>query len=337
MNQTLSIIILAAGKGTRMKSQNAKVLHEVFYAPMIEHVLHATIQLHAEKTVVVVGHQQERVKNRLLSFDISFAEQTQQLGTGHAVLSAEKALEGATGTVMILCGDTPLIRSQMLEELLEYHRLNSSHVTLLTTHLTDPTNYGRIISDETGNIRAIVEQKDASVEQLRISEINAGIYCVDKEFLFSTLKEVGTNNSQGEVYLTDIVQLAVAKGLQVKKYTTSDTIDVLGVNSRLELSQAQTELQLRRNKELMANGVSMINPETIRVSKDSDILADSLIEPCVQICQGSTIGRATVVETGAVLKHCHVGEGVIIGAHCYLVNATINKGESVAPNTTCTL
>ncbi|TKB06342.1 bifunctional N-acetylglucosamine-1-phosphate uridyltransferase/glucosamine-1-phosphate acetyltransferase [Desulforhopalus sp. IMCC35007] len=335
MNQNLSIIILAAGKGTRMKSQNAKVLHEVFYAPMIEHVLHATIQLHAEKTVVVVGHQQERVKNQLLSFEVIFAEQTEQLGTGHAVLSAEKALEGVTGTIMILCGDTPLIRPQMLEELLEFHRLNNSHVTLLTTHLSDPTNYGRIISDQTGNILSIVEQKDANDEQLRISEINAGIYCVDKQFLFSTLQEVGTNNSQGEVYLTDIVHLAVAKGLRVKKYTTSDTIDVLGVNSRLELSLAQTELQLRRNKELMSNGVSMINPETIRVSKDSDILADSLIEACVQICQGSVIGRKTVVETGAVLKHCRVGDGAIIGAHCYLVNTTVDKGESVAPNTTC--
>lgn len=333
MNQPLSIVVLAAGKGTRMKSSKAKVLHEVFYAPMVVHVIKATENLQSEKTVVVVGHQKENVEKQLVDFEVTFAEQKEQLGTGHAVLSTENALDEFIGTVMILCGDTPLIRPEMLEKLLQHHSSSKSTVTLLTTLLDDPTNYGRIMSDTDGNITGIVEHKDASAEQLLIQEINAGIYCVDKNFLFSTLKKVDTNNSQGEVYLTDIVHLAVEKGLVVKKFITTDSIDVLGVNSRLELSIAQSVLQQRLNQSFMASGVSMINPDTIRISPDSTIATDVFIEPNVHIFQKTTVASGAVIEQGVVLKGCTVQEGAIIGANSYLVNTTIEAGKTIAPHT----
>jgi len=332
MTAPFSVIILAAGKGTRMKSSKAKVLHEVFYAPMVEHVLKSVNALDVSKTVIVVGHQKETVQDKLKDFDVSFAEQTIQLGTGHAVLAAEVALNEFSGTVMILCGDTPLIRPSMLSELLQNHVKESAKVTFVTTLLDDPTNYGRIISDSNGNIRAIVEHKDANENELLIKEINAGIYCVDKEYLFSTLKNVGTDNSQGEVYLTDIVKIAVEDGLTVKTYVTSDSIDVLGVNSRLELSQAQTELQIRRNQALMSSGVSMINPETTRISPDSTIDPDTIIEPCVHIIDHTQVGSGSVIEQGVILKNCTVGNNAVIGAHSYLVGQKISDKERIAPH-----
>lgn len=333
MNQPLAIIILAAGKGTRMKSQKAKVLHEVFYAPMVKHVLKATEELQSEKTVVVVGHQKEKVEAELAQFGVTFAEQKEQLGTGHAVLSAEKALDDFTGTVMILCGDTPLIQPEMLERLFHYHKSTQSTVTLLTTLLDDPTNYGRIMSDKNGNITGIVEHKDANKEQLLIQVVNAGIYCVEKDFLFSTLKNVGTNNSQGEVYLTDIVHLAVEKELTIKNFSATDSIDVLGVNSRLELSMAQSVLQQRITENFMTAGVSMINPESIRISPDSTIDADVTIEPNVHICLNTSVAGGAVIEQGAVLKNCKVKEDAKIGAYSYLVNTTIEAGSTILPHT----
>lgn len=334
MTEPLSVIILAAGKGTRMKSSKAKVLHEVFYAPMVQHVLNSVNTLDVSKTVVVVGHQKDTVQDHLNDYKVTFAEQTIQLGTGHAVLAAETALNAFSGIILILCGDTPLIRPAMLSELLKNHTKESSKVTLVTTLLDDPANYGRIISDSDGNIRSIVEHKDANEDELLVNEVNAGIYCVDKEYLFSILKKVGTDNSQSEVYLTDIVKIAVEDGLTVKTFVARDSIDVLGVNSRLELSQAQTELQLRRNESLMAEGVSMINPEITRISPDSNVGPDTVIEPCVHITEGTQIGNGALIEQGVVLKNCTIEEGAVIGAHSYLINTTVTQNETIPPHTT---
>ena len=334
MIDPFSVIILAAGKGTRMKSKKAKVLHEVFYAPMVQHVINSVNTLDVAKTVVVVGHQKDTVQDHLKNSNVFFAEQKIQLGTGHAVLAAEESLIDFTGTVMILCGDTPLIRPAMLLELLKNHVNESATVTLVTTLLEDPSNYGRILSDTDGNIRAIVEHKDANETELLVKEVNAGIYCVDKDYLFSTLKNVGTDNSQGEVYLTDIVKMAVEDDLTVKTFVAKDSIDVLGVNSRLELSQAQTELQLRRNESLMAEGVTIINPETTRISPNSSIGPDTIIEPCVHIAEGTNIGNGSLIEQGAVIKNSTVEDGAVVGAHSYLINTTVLQNQVIPPHTT---
>lgn len=328
---SLSILILAAGKGTRMKSDKAKVLHEVFFAPMVHHVIKAALPLNPRQTIAIIGHQQSAVENTLQSFNVETAVQEQQLGTGHAVLTAETTVISDADAIMILCGDIPLIRTETLQAMYSFHCQRSAKLTLMTTILDNPTNYGRILCNTDGNVQGIVEQKDATKEQLDIREINAGIYCVDKTFLFSSLKNVGTNNSQGEVYLTDIVGLAVKKGYVVEKYTTDSPIDVLGVNSRIELADAEHELQLRRNRELMLQGVTMRSPDSISVSPNSSIGQDSVIEFGVHISDGCEIGQSCTVEQGTILKNCRIGENVTIGPYSCLEDTTIAPNTALAP------
>ena len=330
-SNSLSVIILAAGKGTRMKSQKAKVLHEVFHAPMVHHVLDSVLPLQPGNTVVVIGHQKAAVKTALSEYDIVCAVQENQLGTGHAVLAAEPHIPKECESVMILCGDTPLIKTKTLEDMYDLHRKHDSGLTLMTTLLENPTNYGRVLCTDKGHVTGIVEQKDASDEQLAIKEINAGIYCVDKIFLFNALQKVGTDNSQGEVYLTDIVALAVESGVKVQKFMTETPVDVLGVNSRIELADAHHQLQQRRNRELMLLGVTMHNPDTISVSPDSFLGQDTLLEPGVDISGSSSIGNSCSIGQGAIIKNCNVGAGVTVGAYSYLVDKTIEPGVSLAP------
>ena len=324
----LSVIILAAGKGTRMKSDKAKVLHEVFFTPMIRHVVNAVLPLNPEQIVAIVGHQQDAVQQVLQDFYLDFAVQDQQLGTGHAVLIAENIIRENVDTVMILCGDTPLIKSETLARMYREHKASKAALTLMTTHLDNPTNYGRILTTLAGKIAGIVEQKDATAEQLRINEINAGIYCVDKEFLFSALKRVGTDNSQNEVYLTDIVKLAVESSLSVEKVTTDNSLEVLGVNSRVELAEAHKALLQRRNIDLMMQGVSMYQPESISVSPEVHIGRDTLLEPCVRITGSSRIGESCLIGQGAILENCRIGDHVVIGPYSLLSDTTVDA-ESV--------
>lgn len=319
----LSVVILAAGKGTRMKSGKAKVLHEVFYSPMVHHVIKSVQPLEPTRIAVIVGHQKEAVSKSLQAFDVEFVVQKEQLGTGHAVLTAEEAIDEGAGTVMILCGDTPLLQSATLQEMYSTHLTSGAVLTLMTTSLDNPTNYGRILTAKDGSLRGIVEQKDASEDELAICEINAGIYCVERDFLFSALKQVGTDNSQGEVYLTDIVAIAVEQGKPARKYTTPHSMDVLGVNSRLELSQAHTELQKRRNEELMLSGITMHNPETISISSGVTLGKDTLLKSGVSIGGQSTLGENCIVGNGAVIEDCTIGANVKIGPYCVLQGLTI--------------
>jgi len=330
-NPALSLIILAAGKGTRMKSAKAKVLHEVFFAPMVQHVIQATLPLLPGQTIAVIGHQKTAVEKALQSFDVEFVVQKEQLGTGHAVLIAEKAVSARCRTVMILCGDIPLIRTETLQEMFAVHERRKSAITLMTTILNDPTNYGRIISDGNNRIQTIVEQKDATKSQLEIKEINAGIYCVDKDVLFSALKKVGTDNSQKEVYLTDIIRLAVQKNFTVDKFMVHTPLDVLGVNSRVELADAQTELQMRRNRVLMLEGVSMYSPETISVSPESSVNRDTVLEPCVNISGSSRIGLNCRIGRGAILENCQIGDNSTIGPYSYLVDCRVDDYADLGP------
>ncbi len=323
----LSLVVLAAGKGTRMKSTQAKVLHELFYAPMLHHVLKAISPLQPAKTVIVVGHQREAVEKSLLDFSVDTAFQKEQLGTGHAVLCTEPLLGNMQGTVMILCGDTPLIRPQTLKAMANAHTSNKAVLTVMTTILDNPTHYGRVICDSNNTILSIVEEKDASSEEKEIHEINAGIYCVDAKFLFSHLRSIGTNNSQGEVYLTDIVSLAVKEGHRVHKYINPLSQDILGVNSRVELAEAQRELQQRRNRALMLNGVGMISPETTLVSPQTRIDQDVTLHPGVQLSGDSTISSGCIIETGALLHNVHLATNCRIGAYSCL------KGCSLLPET----
>jgi bifunctional UDP-N-acetylglucosamine pyrophosphorylase/glucosamine-1-phosphate N-acetyltransferase len=327
----ISAVILAAGKGTRMKSGKAKVLHELFFKPMLHHVLDAVAAAGIEQTAVIVGHQREQVLASLSDYRITPVVQEEQLGTGHAVLCAEAVC--AHGLVMILCGDTPLIRPKTLQAMICQHQERGAVLTLMTTELDNPFGYGRIISDESGKVLRIVEQKDADEAQRAIREINAGIYLAEADFLFTALRQVGTDNSQGEVYLTDIVGIAVQQGYRVEKFVHNPAIDVLGVNSRVELAQAHAELQMRRNRQLMLAGVTLYSPETVLVSLESEIGQDVVIQAGVQISGRCNIAADVVLEPGVVLYNCVIGRNAVIGAHSVLRNCTVAEGEHVAPLT----
>jgi len=327
----LTILILAAGKGTRMKSGRAKVLHEVFYVPMIHHVLHAVMPLEPSRTIVIVGHQQEEVRKVTQTFPVEFVVQENQLGTGHAVLAAERSLTGSEGTVLIICGDTPLIRTETLEEMYHLHLERRAVLTLMTTVLDNPSNYGRILTNAEGCVTGIVEEKDANPGQKAIREINAGIYCVDKSFLFEALHQVGTDNSQGEMYLTDIVSLAVTAGRRVERFVTPEAMDVLGVNSRVELASAHREIQRRRNMELMLQGVSMHSPETITVSSNSTVGRDSLLMAGVHILGNSRVGEGCRIAPGVILSNCIVGDNVQIGPYSCMEGCTVPNEAVVGP------
>lgn len=332
MKSPLTTVILAAGKGTRMKSEKAKVLHEVFNRPMVHYVIDALLSLEPDQTIAVVGHQEEMVRKSLDKFDIDFAVQEQQLGTGHAVLAAEAACKNSDGVVMIVCGDTPLILPETLKAMYEQHLASGASLTLMTTILENPSNYGRIITNQQGGIEKIVEEKDADAAQKKIREINAGIYCVNLQFLFETLKQVGTDNAQGEVYLTDIVSIAVSQGMEVKSFVHPQPAHVLGVNSRVELAQAHQELAMRRNSELMMQGVTMQLPQTISVSSQAVIGRDTLIMQGADIRGKSVIGMDCIIENGAVIIDSVLEDGVQIGAGAYIKGQKLERGRFVAPH-----
>jgi len=315
----VNALVLAAGKGTRMKSDKAKVLHEIFFAPMLHHVLDAIAPLQLHKTVVVTGHQRENVENSVRAYPVDFAYQEKQMGTGHAVLCAEEKLGGMDGVVLILCGDTPLIRAATLRQMIANHFEKDAVVSLMTTVLEDPTNYGRIITDTQENVLRIVEEKDANDEERSVKEINAGIYCVDISFLFKSLKQVGTANKQGEVYLTDIIEIATRGGYLVNRYLCSDPMEVLGVNSRVELAQAHHCLQQRRNQELMMEGVTLLQPESIFIEKKVTIGRDTVVHPNAYITGKTIIGAECVIGPYTVLHDCEIGNNATLPPFSYMV------------------
>ena len=329
--RSLATIILAAGKGTRMKSDKAKVLHEVFFEPMIHHVIKAVLPLAADRSIIMVGHQKDTVEEALGGFNLICVEQKEQNGTGHAVLCAEEALHDFSGTILILCGDSPLLLAEHLREMLDVHVSRDSVLTIMTTLLDNPANYGRIITDGSGNVTDIVEEKDATDRQRSIKEINAGIYCVEKEFLFSALKQVTTDNSQGEMYLTDIVAIAVKSGFSVQKYEHPVPDHVLGVNSRVELSEAHRELQARRNNELMSSGITMHNPTTISVASTAVVAPDSTLTANITISGSSVISSGSMLEPGVLISNATIGQNVQVGANSVISDASIADGVIIPP------
>ncbi len=319
----LHVIVLAAGKGTRMKSDLAKVLHPVFFRPMVCHVLDAVGPLGAAETVVVTGHQAERVEEALASYGPTCVRQREQLGTGHAVLSTEASLAGKSGIVLILCGDTPLIRPSTLQAMVDEHCRQQGMLTVMTTMVDDPSHYGRIVVNGQGGIERIVEEKDADAAERRIREINAGIYCVDMSFLFPALKQVGTDNKQGEVYLTDIVTIARRQGVVVSRFLCPDPVEIIGVNSRVELARANSIMQERRNQALMLDGVTMIDPGSIFIEQSVVVGRDTEIHSHCLLCGNTVIGQGCLLEPFVKLADCRVGDGKIVRSFSDLHNQVV--------------
>ncbi len=304
-------VILAAGQGTRMKSKLYKVLHPVCGKPMVQHVLEQVEALKAEEIVTVVGHGADMVKNELGDRS-SFVLQAEQLGTAHAVMQAEKQLTGKQGTTIVICGDTPLIKAETMEELIRQHEEKGAKASVLTAYLTDPTGYGRIIRNEEGLVEKIVEHKDATEQERQVTEINTGTYCFDNEALFEALKNVSNENVQGEYYLPDVIEILKAKGEIITAYQTEEFEETLGVNDRIALAEAEKIMRRRINIEHMRNGVTIIDPEQTYIEASVTIGQDTVVYPGSVIRTGSRIGSDCTIGPNTEIAGCEVGDGTVI-------------------------
>ena len=322
-------IILAAGKGTRMKSALYKVMHPVCGKPMVEHVVDQVEKTGATEIVAIVGHGAEMVKNHL-GDRVSYAVQAEQLGTGHAVLQAESLLKGKEGTTIVICGDTPLLTSETLSALMEEHERTGAKATILTAIAEDPTGYGRVIRDADGSVLKNVEQKDASPEEQKVQEINTGTYCFDNEALFSALQEVGNDNAQGEYYLPDVLEILKKRGEVVSAYPMKDFDEGMGVNDRVALSKAEKYMRNRINEEHMRNGVTLIDPEATYIDIDVEIAPEVQIEANVILKGQTKIGAETVLTNGTYVVDSTIGAGAVI-TNSMIEESSVADGVTVGP------
>jgi bifunctional UDP-N-acetylglucosamine pyrophosphorylase/glucosamine-1-phosphate N-acetyltransferase len=324
-------VVLAAGKGTRMRSQLPKVLHRAAGLTLIDHVLRASDAVLPLSTVIVVGHQATDVRQALTQRQgLRFAMQEPQLGTGHALLQAERELAGATGTLLLLSGDVPLLRGGTLVRLLQTHRARAAVATVLTAHVERPEGYGRIVRNG-GRIVAIVEHKDASPAEQAIREINSGIYAFDLDPVFGALKELGAANAQGEYYLPDLVKIYRARGMTVETETVEDPRELLGVNSRKELADVGSIMNSQRNDILMESGVTLVDPATVYVGPDVTIGADTIIHPGVHLEGRTRVGSGCEIHSGVRIVDSILEDGVVINNFCVIVESTIARRARLGP------
>jgi bifunctional UDP-N-acetylglucosamine pyrophosphorylase/glucosamine-1-phosphate N-acetyltransferase len=328
----VAAVILAAGKGTRMKSGLVKVLHPAAGRPMISWAVDAARAAGAAPLVLVVGHQADAVRTAFPdAADIRCAMQEEQLGTGHAVACARDELAGFSGTVVILCGDTPLLQSETLRGLIAFHRENGATLTVLTAVLDDPHGYGRVVRDAGGRVVRIVEQKDASPEEQAICEINSGIYCLDADFLFANIDSISNLNAQQEFYLTDLVSIAERRGLTCLGRCTADAEEIMGVNDRAQLAEASRVLRGRINRELMCAGVSLVDPGHSYIDHGVLIGPDTVIHPNCSISGATVIGSGCTIESGVSITACSIGDNCRIKAGSVLEGAQLHADVSVGP------
>ncbi|MEW6145509.1 MAG: bifunctional UDP-N-acetylglucosamine diphosphorylase/glucosamine-1-phosphate N-acetyltransferase GlmU [Thermodesulfobacteriota bacterium] len=328
---SVAAVILAAGIGKRMKSGTPKVLHPVLGRPMLSYVLDAVRGISPKKIVVVVGHGRDDVKESLGSNGVHFAEQKTQLGTGHAANCARGELAGFKGNILILNGDFPLITSKSLNSLVKKHIHERADVSFLTANVASPSGYGRVLRNGNGEVEKIVEEKDASLGEKKIAEINSGTYCVKAGFLWDSLRSISSGNRQKEYYLTDMIEIARKRSRRVLGVLARDPSEALGVNDRVQMSEVEALLRKRINDSLMRAGVTMVDPGTTFISPDVRIGPDTVIYPNTYIYGKTVIGRGSSIGPGAWIEDSALGNGVTVRLSSYISGSVIGDNVTVGP------
>jgi bifunctional UDP-N-acetylglucosamine pyrophosphorylase/glucosamine-1-phosphate N-acetyltransferase len=329
-NKDVAILVLAAGKGTRLKSSLAKVLHEAGGRPLVEHVVRACLPLHAKKIIVVVGHQAEKVQAIVEPVGAVTVLQQPQNGTGHAMLVAKRAI-GNAKFVVVLPGDAPLIRTETLKALIEKHKKGQAAATILTAVLADPSGYGRILRKGADTVASIIEESQLTAEQRELNEINSSMYCFTTAKLWPALAGVKPNNKHREIYLTDAIGVMNAKGETVLAEIAQDSREMLGCNTRADLAGADHTFREWKREALMREGVTIRLPETVLIDPDVSVGEDTVIEPCVQLLGKTKIGARCVVKTGCVVHDSVLGDDVTLEPHCVITQSRLDASVIAGP------
>lgn len=331
--KTLAVVIMAAGKGTRLKSRRPKVLHEIGGKPLLAHVIAAaTSVVPAEQVYVVIGHQAERVREAVTSTGVRFVEQLEQRGTGHAIQCAREAVRGYEN-ILVLSGDVPLIRPETIERLWQFHAAQNAAMTMLTTRPADPTGYGRVLRVAPGapEVDSIVEQKALTADQQHIGEINAGIYAFRSAPLFAYLDRLTADNAHAELYLTDMARLLRAAVERVVALEVSDSAEVLGANTLAELASLDATLRAATARRLLDSGVTIYRPETCVIDAGVEVGPDTVIEPFVQLLGATRIGSDCRVRSFTVIENCTLGDSIEVRQNCVLAESAIANGAQIGP------
>jgi bifunctional UDP-N-acetylglucosamine pyrophosphorylase/glucosamine-1-phosphate N-acetyltransferase len=335
---TFAIVILAAGKGTRLKSRRPKVLHEIGGKPLLAYVVAAASKVvPAQNIFAIIGHEADAVRAALQSTGIGFVLQREQRGTGHAMMEAQSALNGFEN-VLVLSGDVPLITQETIARVRDFHLANRAAMTILTAEPADPTGYGRIFrrkvnGADTDEVDRIIEQKALQGDQLAQREINSGIYAFATEPLYAQIGQLTTDNAHGEYYLTDVVTLLGKAGQKVQALRAEDSNEVLGVNTRIELAELDVKLRAKKARELMLAGTTIFRPETCDIDSDVEIGTDSVIEPFVQLIGRTRIGADCRIRSYSVISNCELGDKVLVRPGCILEDSVIRSGAELGPYT----
>jgi len=329
--QEIGVILLAAGQGTRMKSSLPKVLHSLGGKPLFLHALGTAQRLNPSRVAVVIGHGADRVRQSYLGGDVTWVIQEQQLGTGHAVLCAQKAFEDFAGDIVILSGDVPLIRESTLRTMVEHHRRHQAAATLLTALLDEPKGYGRILRDSRGAIAGIVEEKDASDEQRKIREVNAGVYVAASPFLFAALSAVKNNNRQGEYYLPDIVTIGLDQGKIIETVGVENAREMMGINTREEIAFMEKNLRESINKRWMLAGVTLKDPDTTYIDEGVTIGKDTVIGPNTHLKGKTVIGERCQIDGSAFLTDMEIGDEVLLKFSVVMTGSRVDRGAIIGP------
>lgn len=328
---SLAIIILAAGKGTRMKSDLAKVLHPLAGFPMLGLVLDVARGLQPNKLLVVIGFQKDLIREKFMAPDIDFVDQDEQLGTGHAVLMATPKLRDFRGPILILSGDVPLLKEGTLKDLIKFHLENQHTISLLTTRLERPQGYGRVLRDDKGQILRIVEEKDLQPGEELVTEVNSGIYCVQADFLLSALPSLNDQNAQKEYYLPDIVKKALEERKKVGALFLADNSEVMGINTRQDLARASQILRERIAEQHMLAGVTLIDPQNTYIDYEVQIGRDTVIYPNCYLMGKTSLGQNCVVEPGCKITDTKIGNFVTIKASSVINESILEDRVEVGP------